>query len=71
MKDNTVIVNRVSLDSLGDIKAKRKEKKISQVKIAKYCGVSLQAYQLWEGGLTKKVSKDNFDKLSYALENGI
>lgn len=49
-----------------DIKRLRKEKGISQVKIAKSIGVHLNTYALWERG-GGKPSPENLEKLKAAL----
>lgn len=46
---------------------KRKEAGLSQVAVAKYCGVSLQAYVRWENGTTKGIKKKHYDKLREIL----
>lgn len=57
-----------SLDSLNyDIKQRRKEKGMSQTEIAKFCDVSIIAYQRWENGTTKKVRTTHFNKLKEVL----
>lgn len=58
----------VNVSEIGDIKAVRKERGLSQCKVAKYCGVSIQALYRWEQGLTKQISKDRYDKLCEILD---
>lgn len=51
------------IDSGFDIKNKRLSLQLSQEQVAKYCGVSLQAYQRWERGITKYLRQENYEKL--------
>lgn len=61
-------MDTVDLKELGiDIKETRIKRDLSQVSVAKYCGVSSQAYQRWENGLTKFVKKQHFEKLKEIL----
>lgn len=64
-------VRMVDLEHAGDIVALRKEKKLSQSQVAKYCGVSLQAYQRWEHSITKEIPEERFNKLKHVLAYGI
>lgn len=49
-----------------DIKLERKAKGLSQMKLAKACGVSLTAVQLWENGCSSPTPA-NLKKLQEAL----
>lgn len=63
-----IILGTVDLKELGiDIKETRINRNLSQVTVARYCGVSIQAYQRWENGLTKFVKKQHFEKLKEIL----
>lgn len=56
-----------NLTEIGDIKEMRKNAGLTQAVVAKYCGVSLQAYYRWEDGLTKSISEERFEKLKDIL----
>lgn len=62
--------NMRSINEIGDIKEIREAKGLTQCKVAKHCGVSLQAYYRWENGITKLIKEDNFTKLCEILECG-
>lgn len=56
------------LKNLGyDLKERRLEKKLSQLHVACYCGVSCTAYQRWEGGSTKSIKDEHYEKLVEVL----
>ncbi len=57
----------VDISELGDIKEIRENLRLTQCKVAKYCGVSIQAYYRWENGLTKLIKAENFSKLCEIL----
>lgn len=46
-----------------DIREMRISKGISRVEAAKYCGVSCNTMSFWENGVSKKILKENYDKL--------
>lgn len=50
-----------------DIKEARMAKGISRAEAAKYCGVSCNTFALWESQTTKKIFKENYDKLMELL----
>lgn len=64
-------VRMVDLAYAGNIRELRKNKKLSQADIAKYCEVSIQAYQRWENGLTREIPEERFNKLKHVLTYGI
>lgn len=50
-----------------NIKKKREELKMTQIEVAKACGVSLMTYQLWEReAMTPK--QENMEKLMKVLQ---
>lgn len=59
--------NMVDLSNIGDIREKREKIGLSQCKVAKHCGVSIQAYYRWENGLTKQIKDENYKKLCEIL----
>lgn len=61
----------VDLAYIGNIREKRKEKGLTQQQVAMYCGVSLQAYQRWENGLTREIPEVRFNKLKHVLNYGL
>lgn len=56
-----------SVNDIGDIREIRENLGLTQCKVAKYCGVSLQAYYRWENGLTKLIKEENYEKLCEIL----
>lgn len=58
----------VNVSDIGDIKEIRERMGLSQCKVAKHCGVSIQAFYRWEQGLTKQISKERYDKLCEILD---
>lgn len=61
-------LNMVDISGLGNIKELRESMGLTQCKVAKHCGVSLQAYYRWENGITKLIKADNFNRLCEILE---
>lgn len=59
--------NMVDVSEIGNIKEIREDLGLTQCKVAKYCGVSLQAYYRWENGLTKMIKEENFNRLCEIL----
>lgn len=59
--------NMVNVSDLGNIKEIREKMGLSQCKVAKHCGVSIQAYYRWEQGLTKQIKEENYEKLCEIL----
>lgn len=59
--------NMVDVSEIGNIKEIREDLGLTQCKVAKYCGVSLQAYYRWENGLTKMIKEENFNRLCKIL----
>ncbi len=57
----------VDVSEIGDIRELRENKGLTQCKVAKYCGVSIQAYYRWENGITKLIKTENFNKLCEIL----
>lgn len=56
------------ISELGfDISEKRSEKGMTAISLAKECNVSLNALRLWESGVTRRISKDSFERLKEAL----
>ena len=51
---------------MENLKELRKLKNLTQIDVAKYCGVSLMAYQLWERGAMKP-REENMNKLRELL----
>ncbi len=60
-------IEYVDISNLGNIKNIRLKKKLSKESVAKFCGVSVQAYHGWENGITKKIREENYEKLSEVL----
>lgn len=60
--------NMKCLKDLGNIKELRTNAGLTQEKVAKHCGISLQAYHRWESGITKFAKQDNFYKLCEILK---
>ncbi len=57
------------LSDIGyNIRDKRESKGLSQISVAKDCGVSLAAYQRWENGATKFIKEWNYKKLKKILD---
>lgn len=56
-----------NLSEMGDILTLRKEANLTQEKVAKHCGVSVQAYQRWEHGVGKYIDEFKFNKLKEIL----
>lgn len=59
--------NMVDISEIGNIKEIREDLGLTQCKVAKYCGVSLQAYYRWENGITKLIKEENFNRLCEIL----
>lgn len=59
--------NMVDVSELGNIREIRESMGLTQCKVAKHCGVSLQAYYRWENGITKLIKEENFEKLCEIL----
>lgn len=59
--------NMVDVSEIGNIKEIREKMGLTQCKVAKHCGVSLQAYYRWENGITKLIKEENFEKLCEIL----
>ncbi len=57
----------VDVSEIGDIRELRENKGLTQCKVAKHCGVSIQAYYRWENGITKLIKAENFSKLCEIL----
>lgn len=68
MRINGEKVTMVELKDDFDIKGLRQMKLLSQVEVAKACGVSLQAYQRWENHLTKSIPEVRFNILKEMLD---
>lgn len=52
---------------MENLKKLRKDKKLTQMQLAKLVGVSLMTIRLWENGVGKP-NRENYDKLMNALE---
>lgn len=57
-----------NVSDLGDIREIREKAGLSQCKVAKHCGVSIQAYYRWENGFTKQIKEDRYEKLCEILK---
>lgn len=60
-------VNMVDVSRIGNIRNIRESMGLTQGKVAKHCGVSLQAYYRWENGITKLIKAENFIRLCEIL----
>lgn len=60
-------LNMVDVTEIGNIKEIRESLGLTQCKVAKHCGVSLQAYYRWENGITKLIKPENYEKLCEIL----
>lgn len=71
MKINGETCKMVDLENIGNIKELRKAKKLSQENVARYCGVSLQAYQRWEREITRKIPEQRYHRLVEILNGNV
>ena len=60
-------VAMVDVSGIGNIREIRESMGLTQCKVAKHCGVSLQAYYRWENGITKLIKAENYSKLCEIL----
>lgn len=68
---DTVITRKKPMKNISDlgfdIREERCKRNISRMSAAKYCGVSCNAFSMWEFGAAKKMSQQSFDKLMELL----
>lgn len=59
--------DKCDITFMSDMKERRIAKGLSQYDMAAKCSVSLVTYQNWERGITKRVCKENYERLMNIL----
>lgn len=62
---------KVKIDEISDIRAKRISLGIPQWFAARYIGISWTAFQRWENGITKVTDRDRLDRLRELLSGNV